>query len=136
MSQELMAKARHAFEDRLQQFLVLLSVLSEREMDLVEGRLSDMIAHENSPLIEVRANALRAYRELRRTGVRRERRFKRIFYTPYGYAPPRSKEINENPSMYCVRCAANFPILWDGCVSIPGIKSGESIESLVKIYSS
>lgn len=79
MSIEQAVKARHEFEDRVREFLQLASLLTDRELELALGRLLDMISGRNTEQfhVQLRGEILKHYYDLRKQGLRRQRRFTR-----------------------------------------------------------
>ena len=136
MSQEVVAQARHAFQDRLRTFLRLLSVMTDRELELAHGRLADVLERTKSPEAQVRNDVMSRYVNFRKSGERKERKLRRVLFNPAGpLVPAHDASIDANGSMYLIRCAANFALYWEGLTFVPGLRDGESLDQWVGEFS-
>lgn len=112
MSIEQAVRERHAFEDRLKNFLILASILTDRELEISLSRLADMAKNMGeAPEILLRGQVLMSYCELRRRGTRRHRAFKRVVFTNVPGMLPFDGRIDSGPSDHYIRATANFPLL-------------------------
>lgn len=136
MSAELAIKARHVFEDRLQRYLELLSILNDRELQLLFGRLSDMQVHSPLPAVAVRLEVVEVYMQLRSDGRRKHRQVKRLFYSPHSdLSPLRDPTLDRSDSDYLVRAAANFELFWSGLKRVPPAQVECSLPDSVLAFS-
>lgn len=120
MSYEQAIRERHAFEDRLRNFLTLASVMTARELEIALSRLADMLVHMGDiPQVRLRGEVLRHYMELRANGVRRERAIKRLMYRRCAEMPPFDPRIDRSESDWYVRAMANFRLLEEGQIAPP-----------------
>lgn len=136
MSYEQAVRERHAFEDRLRNFLDIASVLNARELEVALSRLADMLTHMGDvPAVRLRGEVLKGYMELRAAGQRRERTMKRMFFQAVPGMPAFDKRIDQNMSDWLVRSIANFQLLVDGQIEPPGSATSATFEETVLLLS-
>ena len=132
MSYEQAVRERHAFEDRIRNFLNLASVMTDRELELALSRLADMLTHMgDQPHVRIRGEVVKQYLGLRRVGQRKERALKRMFFKPVPGMVAHDPRIETNSSDYYVRCIANFPLLVEGQLAPPGSTTNASFDQTV-----
>ena len=133
MSYEQAVRERHAFEDRLGNFLSLASILTSRELEVALSRLADMLTNMgDQPHVRFRGEVLKHYLDLRKAGQKQERAFKRMFFKPVNGMPAFDGRIDQNPTDWYVRSIANFPLLLEGQIAPPaGATSATSKETVL-----
>ena len=112
MSFEQQIKEKHAFEDRLQQFLFVASIMTDREIELTLARLADALSSgvsTNRALFNGRV--LKTYYDMRRSGAKRHRQLKRMFLTSLPGLPPLPAEGQISFSEYVADGLAKFDLL-------------------------
>lgn len=132
MSIEQVVRARHEFEDRLTNFLVLASIMTDREIEIALSRLADMAKHMGeSPEVMLRGHVLARYFELRRKNRRPQRAFKRVIFFGVSGMPKYDSRIDRSPSDHYVRSIANFTLLVDGQIAPPNAADGQEIDETI-----
>jgi len=132
MSIEQAVRERHAFEDRMRNFLTLASVMTNREIELALSRLADMFTHMGgAPHVHIRGQVLKQYFNLRLANQRQERFLKRILFKPLPGIPPYDQRIDQDQSSYLIRSAANYPLLLDGQIAAPAGAASQSFDETV-----
>lgn len=132
MSIEQVVRERHAFEDRMRNFLTIASVMTDREIELALSRLADMLTHMGgAPHVKIRGQALKQYFDLRRAKQRQERFFKRLMFKPLPGMPPYDQRIDQDQSSYLIRSTANYPLLLDGQLAAPAGTASQSFNETV-----
>ena len=109
-------RERHAFEDRVKTLLELVSIMTNREIEIALARLVDMLAAENNESkrsnIAAKGELLKSYYDLRRQGVKDQRSIKRQFawrpHDPRFCLPNRKVGLfkKEPYSDYFIRCTS------------------------------
>jgi hypothetical protein len=137
MSYEQLVRERHAFEDRLRNYLHLLSVLNARELEVALSRLADMLTHMGDvPAVRIRGEVLKRYMELRAVGERRERPMKRMFFRAVAGMPPFDGRIDKYSGDWIIRSVANFPLLVDGQIAPPASSTAATFDETILLLSS
>lgn len=112
MSFEQQIKERHAFEDRLQQFLFAASIMTDREIELTLGRLADALSSGvSTDRALFNGRVLKTYYDMRRSGAKRHRHLKRMFLTSLPGLPPLPVEDLISFSEYVADGMAKFDLV-------------------------
>jgi hypothetical protein len=124
MDIEQVVKARHDFEDRLKVFLKLASLLTDRELEIALGRLADMLAsrHSEQLHIQLKGQVLKSYYDLRKQGVRKQRKMARWQY--------------RSTSEEFVETAADFWLLPGNQLEPPPSPTNTTVDDMVKLLTS
>jgi len=133
MNMEDAVRERHAFEDRVKQLLDLASMMTDRELEIALAKLVDLLnsqPHQQED-IQIRGEILNSYYDLRRRGIKKQRKLKRALIVYPDGLPPRDFKTETTFSDYLARIAATYPLLSDGGISPPPF-SNETIEQSQK----
>jgi hypothetical protein len=109
-------RAKHAFEDRVHEFLDLASVMTEREIEIVLARLADALPGQTDAgrlQSLLKGKLLSTYLELRKTGEKTQRRKFRRLFGPEWKSLPQWK-ARERFNDYVVRCATEASVIPEG----------------------
>ena len=132
MSIEQAVRERHAFEDRLTNFLTLASIMADREIELALSRLADMLANMgDNTHVKFRGLVLKSYFDLRRKNIRQQRVFKRIFFPNVTGMPPFDHRIDKDQADHFVRSIANFTLLTGNEIAAPKGPNDQPINETV-----
>lgn len=136
MNMEGAVRERHAFDDRVKQFLDLASMMTERELEIAIGKLVDVLntQPQQQHHIQIRGEILNSYYSLRRRGIKKQRnKLKRALFSNFhdGLPPWETETLSD----YLARCATTYPLLSDRQKSPPPSKTQQPIEEIVILLS-
>ena len=120
MSIEQEVLVRHKFEDVVKKFLDLASLLTDRELEISLGRLVDTL---NTQLTterthtQIKGEILKLYYDLRKQGVRKQRKVARWWYT--------------NPSTEIIELVVDFQLLQNNQFEPPSGPTNTSASEMV-----
>jgi len=118
MKYETIIQEKHLFEDRVSQFLDLISRMDDREIERALGRLLDFMAVADSDYdkahIQLRGEILQSYLKLRKAGLRKQRIGVGIIRDPVprdDFASFPKRSYFDDPSDYQLRCATKAELI-------------------------
>ena len=132
MSIEQAMRERHAFEDRLRNFLILASIMTDREVEIALSRLVDMAAHMGAPpQVVFKGKVLASYLDIRRQNRRAHRPLKRALFRRLPGMPLFDGRIDQSNPDYWIRSIANFTLLAEYQLAPPAANNGQEIDETI-----
>ena len=137
MNMEDAVRERHAFEDRVKRFLDLASLMTDRELEIALGRLVDLLKTRSKQRqhVQVRGEILNSYYDLRRRGVKKQRKLKRALIVHPDGLFLLKRDRDQAVSDYLIGSAVTFQLLSGRQMSPPPAKTEQPLGEMVKLLS-